>query len=64
MEPLDLIKQAVKAQSHAHAQYSNFTVGCALLSENNDIVLAVPSSGLHSNGFSLIRNVIKKKNFI
>lgn len=39
MEPLDLIKQAVKAQSHAHAQYSNFTVGCALLSENNDIVL-------------------------
>ena len=27
----------------------------------NDIVLAVPSSGLHSNGFSLIRHVLKKK---
>ena len=27
----------------------------------NDIVLAVPSSGLHSNGFSLIRHILKKK---
>ncbi len=26
----------------------------------NDIVLAVPSSGLHSNGFSLVRNILKK----
>ena len=25
----------------------------------NDIILAVPSSGLHSNGFSLVRKVIK-----
>ena len=25
-----------------------------------DIILAVPSSGLHSNGFSLIRSIIKK----
>jgi phosphoribosylformylglycinamidine cyclo-ligase len=33
--------------------------------KNNDIVLAVPSSGLHSNGFSLIRHIIdKKKNII
>ena len=30
--------------------------------KNNDIVLAVPSSGLHSNGFSLIRSLLKKKN--
>ncbi len=29
--------------------------------KNNDIILAVPSSGLHSNGFSLIRNLLKKK---
>ena len=29
--------------------------------KNNDIVLAVPSSGLHSNGFSLIRYILKKK---
>jgi len=27
----------------------------------NDIILAVPSSGLHSNGFSLIRNILKKR---
>ena len=27
--------------------------------KNNNIILAVPSSGLHSNGFSLVRKVIK-----
>jgi len=27
----------------------------------NDIVLAIPSSGIHSNGFSLIRHILKKK---
>ena len=27
----------------------------------NDVILAVPSSGLHSNGFSLIRHITKKK---
>jgi len=30
----------------------------------NDVVLAVPSSGLHSNGFSLVRSILKKKNTI
>ena len=29
--------------------------------KKGDIILAVPSSGLHSNGFSLIRYIIKKK---
>jgi len=29
--------------------------------KNNDIILAIPSSGLHSNGFSLVRYIIKKK---
>ena len=29
--------------------------------KNGDIVMAIPSSGLHSNGFSLVRNIIKKK---
>ena len=28
--------------------------------KNGDIILAVPSSGIHSNGFSLIRSIIKK----
>ena len=27
----------------------------------NDVILAVPSSGLHSNGFSLVRHILKKK---
>ena len=27
--------------------------------KNNDIILAIPSSGLHSNGFSLVRRVLK-----
>jgi len=29
--------------------------------ELNDVILAVPSSGLHSNGFSLVRQILKKK---
>ncbi len=29
--------------------------------KKNDLILAVPSSGLHSNGFSLVRSLIKKK---
>ncbi len=29
--------------------------------KKNDIILAVPSSGLHSNGYSLVRHLIKKK---
>jgi len=48
---------------------AGFAVGLVekrnLLTKNNiklnDIVLAVPSSGIHSNGFSLIRHILKKK---
>ena len=29
--------------------------------KKNDLVLAIPSNGLHSNGFSLVRYVLKKK---
>ena len=29
--------------------------------KKNDLILAVPSSGLHSNGYSLVRKIIKKK---
>ena len=28
--------------------------------KQNDLILAVPSSGLHSNGYSLVRNIIKR----
>ena len=29
--------------------------------KNSDLILAVPSSGVHSNGYSLIRYILKKK---
>ena len=29
--------------------------------KNNDLILAIPSSGLHSNGYSLVRNIINKR---
>jgi len=29
--------------------------------KNNDLILAVPSSGVHSNGYSLVRSIIAKK---
>ena len=39
MKPEDLIKHAIKAQNNAQAKYSNFYVGCALLTEKNEIFL-------------------------
>ena len=35
MLPEDLIRHAIEAQNNAQAKYSNFYVGCALLSDNN-----------------------------
>ena len=29
--------------------------------KRNDLILAIPSSGLHSNGYSLVRNIINKR---
>ena len=29
--------------------------------KNNDLILAIPSNGLHSNGYSLVRELIKKR---
>ena len=29
--------------------------------KKNDLIIAIPSSGLHSNGYSLVRHLIKKK---
>ena len=48
---------------------AGFAVGLVekkkLLTKNkvklNDVVLAVPSSGLHSNGYSLVRSILNKK---
>ena len=48
---------------------AGFAVGLVekknLLTKNNiklnDIILAIPSSGIHSNGFSLVRQILKKK---
>ena len=48
---------------------AGFSVGIVskrkVLSKNNvkenDIVLAIPSNGIHSNGFSLVRSILKKK---
>ena len=48
---------------------AGFAVGVVdqkkILSKNkirkNDLILAIPSSGLHSNGYSLVRYLIKKK---
>tara|TARA_B100001057_G_scaffold95689_1_gene92146 strand:- start:753 stop:1781 length:1029 start_codon:yes stop_codon:yes gene_type:complete len=30
--------------------------------KKNDIILAIPSSGIHSNGYSLVRSILKKNN--
>ena len=38
MEPIDLIKHAIKAQKHSQSQYSNYPVGCALLCKDNKII--------------------------
>tara|TARA_B100000579_G_scaffold135236_1_gene109560 strand:+ start:973 stop:2001 length:1029 start_codon:yes stop_codon:yes gene_type:complete len=32
--------------------------------KQNNLILAIPSSGLHSNGYSLVRNIVKKKKII
>ena len=29
--------------------------------KNGDLILAIPSSGIHSNGYSLVRHILKKK---
>jgi len=39
VEDQDLIKKAIDACSHAYAPYSNFKVGAAILTEENQIVI-------------------------
>ena len=51
---------------------AGFSVGIVskkkILSKKNvkvgDIVLAIPSNGLHSNGYSLVRSILKKKQIL
>ena len=38
MKPHDLINHAVKAQSNSESKYSNYPVGCALLSSDDKII--------------------------
>ena len=38
MNPLELIKHAIKAQRNSQSKYSNFPVGCALLSHDDEII--------------------------
>ena len=38
MEPIELIKNAIKAQRNSQSKYSNYPVGCALLSSDNKII--------------------------
>ena len=30
--------------------------------KKNNLIMAIPSSGIHSNGYSLVRYILKKKN--
>ena len=39
MQPSDLIQEAFLAQKKSQSKYSDFSVGCALLSDDNQIVL-------------------------
>ena len=39
MNPDKLIKLAIKAQNNAQAQFSNYPVGCALLCDNEEVIL-------------------------
>lgn len=51
---------------------AGFAVGCVEkskiitneLAKENDVVIALPSSGVHSNGFSLVRKIVLKDNAI
>ena len=38
MEPLDLLKEAVLAQKKSQSKYSNFAVGCALLTDDSQVI--------------------------
>ena len=31
--------------------------------KKNNLILAIPSSGIHSNGYSLVRHILKKKKY-
>ncbi len=38
MTSLELIKEAIKAQKRSQSKYSKFPVGCALLSDDNEVI--------------------------
>ena len=32
--------------------------------KKNNLILAIPSNGIHSNGYSLVRSILKKTKFL
>ena len=38
MDPLNLIKHAIRAQENSQSKYSNYPVGCALLCNDDNII--------------------------
>jgi len=39
MKPIDLLEQAFLAQKNSKSKYSGFAVGCALLSDKDEVIL-------------------------
>ena len=39
MKPIDLLEQAVLAQKNSKSKYSGFAVGCALLTDSDEVIL-------------------------
>ena len=39
MEPIDLLEQAFLSQKNSKSKYSGFSVGCALLTNDNEVIL-------------------------
>ena len=39
MEPTDLLEQAFLSQKNSKSKYSGFSVGCALLADDNEVIL-------------------------
>ena len=66
---VDIIKGIIKGCKISHCALAGFCVGVksgiskkVLKLKKNDLIIGIESSGIHSNGFSLIRKIIKDNN--